>query len=139
MAVELIRWKTEYSVKVPEIDDQHRKLIAIINRLADAMSVGRGRDVLDAVMADLMSYTEYHFGTEERLFRQHGYSQEEQHKRAHAEFTTRAQEIKDAADREGRRSSVDVMLFLSSWLDKHILQEDREFGAYLNGEGEGRQ
>ncbi len=117
-----------------EIDDQHKKLIAIINRLADAMSVGKGRDVLDAVMAEMMDYTEYHFGAEEQMLVQHGYSQTDEHKKAHAELVVRAREIKDAAEQGGRKSTVDVMLFLSSWLDKHILQEDRKFADYLHGE-----
>jgi hemerythrin-like metal-binding protein len=129
--MELIRWKNEYSVNVREIDEQHKKLISLINRLADAMSVGKGRDVLDGVMAEMMDYTEYHFEAEEHLLQRHGYSEAAEHKKAHAELVVRAKEIKETAEQGGRKSSVDVMLFLSSWLDKHILQEDRKFGAYL--------
>lgn len=133
--MELIRWKNEYSVNVEEIDEQHKKLIGLINRLADAMSVGKGRDVLDAVMAEMMDYTEYHFGAEEELLVDRGYSEAEEHKKAHAELVVRAKEIKETAEQGGRKSSVDVMLFLSTWLDRHILQEDRKFGAYLQGKG----
>ncbi len=133
--MELIRWKNEYSVNVQEIDEQHKKLIALINRLADAMSIGKGKDVLDGVMAEMMDYTEYHFGAEEQLLVKHGYSEADEHKKAHAELVVRAKEIKDAAEQGGWKSSVDVMLFLSSWLDKHILQEDLKFGAYLKKKG----
>jgi hemerythrin len=138
-AMELIRWKNDYSVNVQEIDEQHKRLIAIINRLADAMSIGKGRDVLDAVMAEMMDYTEYHFEAEEHLLLHHGYSETDEHKKAHAELVVRAKEIKDAAEQGGRKSSVDVMLFLSTWLDKHILQEDRRFGAYLKGKGRAKR
>jgi hypothetical protein len=32
-AMELIEWKEEYSVGVPELDEQHKGLVMLINRL----------------------------------------------------------------------------------------------------------
>jgi hemerythrin len=129
----LIKWKEEYSVKVAEIDEQHKKLIGLINQLADAMSVGKGRDVLNGVLAELVSYTEYHFETEEKLFREHGYPEHEQHSRAHNELATKARELSAAFDRGETKLSVDVMLFLSTWLNRHILDEDKQYEPYLAG------
>jgi hemerythrin len=129
----LIKWKEEYSVKVAEIDEQHKKLIDIINQLADAMSVGKGRDVLNGVLAELVSYTEYHFETEEKLFREHGYPEHERHSQAHDELAVKARELKAAFDRGETKLSVDVMLFLSTWLNRHILDEDKHYEPYLVG------
>jgi len=129
----LIKWKEEYSVKVPEIDEQHKKLISLINQLADAMSVGKGRDVLNGVLAELMSYTEYHFEAEEKLFREHGYPEHERHSQAHDELTAKTRELKAAFDRGETKLSVDVMLFLSAWLNRHILDEDKQYQPYLSG------
>jgi hemerythrin len=131
----LIRWKEEYSVKVPEIDEQHKRLIGLMNQLADAMSVGKGRDVLNAVLAELMNYTEYHFEAEEKLFRDYGYPEHERHSQAHDELRTKARELKAAFDRGETKLSVDVMLFLSNWLNRHILDEDKRYESYLAGKG----
>jgi hemerythrin len=127
----LIKWKEEYSVKVAEIDEQHKKLISLINQLADAMSVGKGRDVLNAVLAELVGYTEYHFEAEEKLFREHGYPEHERHTQAHDELTAKARELKAAFDRGETKLSVDVMLFLSTWLNRHILDEDKQYEPYV--------
>jgi hemerythrin len=71
--MELIKWKDVFSVKVSEVDNQHKKLIGLINQLYDAMRVGKGREVLGSVLTELVNYTIYHFSTEERLFREYGY------------------------------------------------------------------
>ncbi len=39
----LIQWSNALSVKVKEIDDQHVKLIQMINNLDSAMQAGKGR------------------------------------------------------------------------------------------------
>jgi hemerythrin len=129
----LIKWKEEYSVKVPEIDEQHKKLIDLINQLADAMSVGKGRDVLKAVLAELVDYTEYHFRTEEGLLREHGYPGQDRHFQAHEQLTARAAELRALFEGGEARLSIDVMLFLSDWLNRHILGEDKQYAPYLAG------
>jgi hemerythrin len=133
--MDLIKWKNEYAVDVAEIDEQHRHLIGLINRLGDAMSVNKGCEVVDAVLAELVSYTTYHFDAEERLFLQHGYDEREEHRKAHAELAAGVRELSDAARRDDRKRSIEVMLFLSDWLNRHILDEDRKFGEYVKGKG----
>jgi hemerythrin len=133
--VDFIRWKDEYSVQVEEIDEQHKKLFSLINRLADAMKIGKGRDVLDAVLTELVAYTEYHFNTEERLFEEHGYPEHEDHKQMHDDLVNKVQELKAAFDSGNTKISVDVMLLLSNWLNNHILEVDKRYGPYLNDKG----
>lgn len=133
--MDFIRWKEEYSVQVEEIDEQHKKLFSIINRLADAMKIGKGRDVLDAVLTELVAYTEYHFNTEERLFEKHGYPEHEDHKQMHDDLVNKAQDLKAAFDSGNTKISVDVMLLLSNWLNNHILEVDKRYGPYLKGKG----
>ena len=62
----LIEWNDEYSVKVKEIDQQHMKLVNLINELHLAMKEARGREVVGKILTDLISYTKFHFSTEER-------------------------------------------------------------------------
>jgi hemerythrin len=57
----LITWNDSLSVKVAEIDEQHKKLIAMINELNDAMRLGKGKDVLGKIVNGLVTYTTTHF------------------------------------------------------------------------------
>ncbi len=133
--MDFIKWKEAYSVKVEEIDAQHKKLIGLINQMADAMSIGRGRDVLSTVLTELVDYTVYHFNTEERLFQQYGYPEYKKHKKIHAALAGKTRELKESFDRGNKQISIDVMLFLSNWLNNHILEVDKKYGSFLNSKG----
>ena len=61
----LITWNNMLSTGVTEQDNQHKKLIDLINQLNDAMQAGKGSEVLGKVLAELVNYTVFHFGYEE--------------------------------------------------------------------------
>jgi len=42
----LMTWKADYSVNIKQIDDQHKKLIELINTLHDAMAKGHAKEAL---------------------------------------------------------------------------------------------
>jgi hemerythrin len=133
--VALLTWIPQYSVNVREIDEQHKKLIGLINQMYDAMRAGKGRDVLGQVLAEIIEYTDCHFSAEERLFRQSAYPEDEEHCRIHEELTRKAREFQDAFDAGNTALCRDVMLFLSNWLNIHILEVDKTYKPYLAGEG----
>jgi len=130
-----MNWDEKFSVNIGEIDSQHKKLFALINELFDGMRAGRGKDILGAVLSDLIAYTVYHFNTEERIFQQYGYPERIKHKQEHDELTRKAKELK--ADFEGgnRMISIEVMNFLRDWLNVHILQEDKKYVPFLTSKG----
>lgn len=81
------------------------------------------------------SDTVYHFNTEERLFQQYGYPEYDEHKRIHDDLTMKAKQLKTAFDQGNNLISIDVMMFLSNWLNTHILEEDKRYGPFLNNKG----
>ena len=131
----LIKWNDHYSVNIGVVDEQHKKLIGLINQLYDAMRAGKGAEVLGPVLTELVEYTVYHFSAEEGLCRQYGYPGYEEHKRIHDDLTMKAKQLKTALDQGNNLISIDVMLFLSNWLNTHILEEDKRIGPFLNSKG----
>ena len=130
-----IKWNNRYSVKIAEVDEQHKKLISLINEMYDAMVVGKGRDVVGPVLTELVEYTQYHFDTEERLFREYAYPELEKHKKIHDELTDKAKKLKESFDQGNKMITIDVMLFLSDWLNIHILEEDQKYSDFLIAKG----
>jgi hemerythrin len=61
-----MEWNNSFSVNVAEIDNQHKHLIDLINKLFEAMSVGKGSEVMGTVLKDLINYTVSHFAMEEK-------------------------------------------------------------------------
>jgi hemerythrin-like metal-binding protein len=134
-AMGFIKWNSRYAVHIEEVDRQHQKLIELINTLYDAMSVGRGKDVLGQVLSELAEYTTYHFDTEDRLFREYGYPDREHHGKEHDDLTAKTKTLKQAFDTGNKKLAIDVMLFLSNWLNDHILEEDKKYAQFLTSKG----
>ena len=132
----ILTWSPKYSVGVASIDEEHKKLIALINELHDAMIAGRGKDVVGKVLDGLVDYTKKHFALEERLFAQTGYPAAAEHKRAHDELTQQVVEIQEKF-RSGKTItiSMEVMNFLKDWLVDHILGTDQQYTAHFNSKG----
>lgn len=131
----LLQWTQDMSVNIVEIDNQHKKLVNLINLLHDSMKEGKGREALKTVLEDLANYTVYHFETEEKLFRTHAYPEYVHHKKEHDDLTKQVLAIK--TEYEGGKSNltIDLMNFLKNWLNHHILNSDKRYSSYLNTKG----
>lgn len=123
----LVKWSDDLSVRVREIDDQHKELIRLINDLHDAMSGGKGKDVISNIITGLAGYAVSHFATEEKYFDQFGYDQSAWHKSEHKAFLDRASEFRAGFESGKVLLSVDVMNFLRDWLLNHIKGRDKRY------------
>ena len=131
----LLSWKDDYSVKIKEVDEQHKKLIGMINDLHEAMTQKKAKEVLGDVLKKLADYTVFHFSTEERLMRSNGYPEYEEHRDKHQKMTTKVLALQDELKQGKITLSMEVMDFLKNWLDKHILGTDKKYSPFLAGKG----
>jgi hemerythrin-like metal-binding protein len=131
----LITWSPMLAVGVKEIDDQHQKLVALVNQLNDAMHAGKGKEALSPVLNELVRYTAYHFGTEEKLMAKHTYASTTEHKAEHVKFVADVTAFKKKFESGNAMISTEIMNFLRDWLSKHILQTDKKFAKALNALG----
>lgn len=131
----LITWNDSLSVNVAEIDQQHKKLVALINDLNDAMSVGKGKDILGRIVNDLVVYTATHFKAEEKYFAQFGYPDTFNHRREHVAFVKKVTAFKEGFEKGNLPLTVEVMRFMSDWLKKHIMGTDKKYSQFFNDKG----
>ncbi len=54
-------WTKDLAVGHDGIDNDHRKLVDMINALYEALSDGRAKDVMGKVLNNLIIYTKEHF------------------------------------------------------------------------------
>jgi len=130
----LLTWVSSLESGVGEIDNQHKKLIDIANRLSRAMQTGAGRQTVGQLLEELISYTASHFSYEEGLMDRHGVTGVPNHKELHAKL------VKDVLAHQarftsGQALSAEVMAFLRDWLVNHILKTDKAFGRELGQHG----
>lgn len=131
----LIKWNESFSVNVNKIDKQHKQLVEMVNELTDAMKEGKGKDVLGEILDGLIAYTASHFQTEENYFQQVKYPGAIEHKKEHVAFVQKVTEFKKEFDAGRATVSVNVLQFLSKWLQTHIKGADQEYSSFLNENG----
>ena len=131
----LIKWNDGFSVNIARIDQEHKKLVEMVNELTDAMKQGQGKDVLGEILDGLIAYTGSHFQTEENYFQQLKYPDAVAHKKEHAAFVQKVSEFKKEFDAGRATVSVNILQFLSKWLQNHIKGTDQKYSAFLNEKG----
>lgn len=130
-----ITWDQNLRVNVVEIDAQHKKLVDLLNKLFDEVKSGNGRTAMDGVLTELVNYTEYHFDTEERLLEKYGYPAYAEHKKQHEDLKKEVQDLKTDFHKGQAAITFRTMSFLSEWLKRHIMGEDKKYGLFLNSKG----
>lgn len=134
---EFFTWSDEISVGIEEIDEQHKQLISIINRLYNAIIyTAEGQtEVVKALMEELTQYTLVHFAVEESLFRIFDYPEYEAHFRHHENLRQQVIDINEKIQRGEEQGTIDLMSFLRKWLRNHIMVEDKRYSPYLINQG----
>jgi hemerythrin len=107
----------------------------MINELHDAMKIGKGKDVMEKVLAGLIQYTVTHFANEERLMKQHNYPDYEQHKKEHNLLVMQVNDVQKKYREGNAVITMAVMTFLKEWLQTHIQGTDKSYAPFLNGKG----
>ena len=79
-----IKWTDEFSVGVNSLDEQHKKLIGIINQLIEHHDDANSSGDISPFLTEMLEYAFTHFCDEEQLLLEHDYpghpKQMEQHK-----------------------------------------------------------
>ena len=119
----LIAWRTDFETGIPDVDHEHRTLVALINELPDALDAGPGvaaRDVLGDIHAGISA----HFALEERLMRESRYDEYREHKADHDRLLDELRDLMDDFE-EGRWGDRDAFAArVADWFTVHFRTRD---------------
>lgn len=131
----LFTWQPEFEVGIPEVDDQHRELVALLNELHVAIREYHGNTTSREVLDRLADYTSTHFRMEEELMALSRYPGLEAHRQQHAELTRQLAELRHRMEVEGTPVAFELLEFLKNWLNQHITDCDKRFGVFFQTAG----
>lgn len=116
-----VQWSPLFETGVREIDDQHRRLVALINQLSDMPP--EAQEGLNHALETAIDYTLYHFAFEEAHMEAAGYHMLGAHKHIHDQF---AEELHGIRQRFIERSltAENLKELLVKWLFDHIRSAD---------------
>ncbi len=125
---EIFPWDKNFESGIDEVDAQHMRLVDILNHLAAHLANRSHPDTLNTYFDELAAYADYHFKTEEGIWKQH-FNDDEwllSHGSSHHSFID---EVVRLRQEEGVKTLdeviQDIVSFLSKWLAYHILDSDK--------------
>ena len=131
----LITWSDRLAVGIEEIDQQHQKLVQLINGLHAHMVAGDASDIMNKVLDRVIEYTGFHFDTEEQLMAKYDYPHSATHKNEHSKLVNTAVSLQEKLKSGNAHITMETMHFLQEWLQHHILESDKLFATYLKSKG----
>ncbi|MCP5125503.1 MAG: bacteriohemerythrin [Gammaproteobacteria bacterium] len=125
-----IEWSPALSVGDAMLDQQHQKLVEMINTLHDAMATQSAQVQIKELLDSLVEYTQKHFGYEEERMRSANYPHLARHQRLHTDLLNQVGALYDKFKR-GKKINMELMQFLKDWLVNHIQKTDKQYSPYL--------
>jgi hemerythrin len=127
-------WRDEYSVNIQRIDNHHRRLFEMSNRLIEAIRLDKGKTEMGEALDFLMGYAMYHFSEEEALLERYGYPEQAGHAAKHRRLMAQVRDLEERLSSSAITGD-EVLAFLQDWIVNHILMEDRRFAPFINSKG----
>lgn len=126
-----IVWRKEYLCGHPRIDEQHKMLFLVGNRLINAARQGHSRDKVERLIGEMSQHILNHFCSEEVVLVQAGHPLTQAHRDAHQRLQDRAAELAEQYAR-GEVSVEDIVSFVAhDVIHGHIIQDDLQFARKL--------
>jgi hemerythrin len=131
----LVEWSEELSVGIEEIDEQHKIIVGLVNRLYEGIIHQSDAALIQSILDELVQYTIVHFAVEESLMRIFDYPHYDEHKHAHQELTKHVMDLQKKF-RLGKVSiNMELLSFLRKWVTTHILGDDKKYTPYFLEKG----
>lgn len=131
----MITWSDEFSVDIQEIDEQHKKLVGLINELYAALASKDQGTKVEAILDELVDYTRTHFAVEECLLRLFEYDEYDEHKAMHDKIVARVLQFQSQFKAGDRKVGMELLYFLKDWLMDHIQKVDKRYAPHLTSRG----
>lgn len=130
-------WKEEYCTGITIIDDQHKELFRIANRLYDLLKndiyVDKYNKIV-GIIEELKDYTVFHFKTEEEYLAKVRYNKFFAHKVQHDDFVSKFNDIDLNKIDHGQDEYIEeTFSFIYNWIVEHILKNDMAYVDALKG------
>ncbi len=126
------KWTDELSIGIPELDEEHKRWLEILNELHDAMSDNSDTKIMQTIVKRMLEYSVFHLTHEEMHMLELKYPLFESHKEKHDHLIHKIELLVDRINESGNfRLTVDTILLLKNWLTNHIMVTDKKYGEYV--------
>jgi hemerythrin len=122
----LIEWNDDLLTNIPHIDDEHKNLVLLLNKLHHAVSQGKGQEAINPVLIELTRYAQTHFKHEEDYMQERNYPEFEAHRKEHLEFMEKVKDFEKQYKNGEISTLVPIIIFIIGWIMQHVSQVDKK-------------
>ena len=127
-----IIWSDNFEIHHPQIDEQHRKFITILNKLHDSILGGSASERMTRrTLMSLKTWASFHFEYEESLMDETSFLKSSQHKQQHTAFRAKIDKCFNQYLKGKTVLNTQLMSEMMNWLKHHILSEDQDLCGHL--------
>ena len=129
--MEKLVWSDKYKVGNPTIDEQHTKIIGLINTLIEHLDDAVNSEIIVDIIGELNQYSYQHLDEEEALLKQVNYPDYEAHLELHMKYRETIAELTMDISLGGNTQVKDFLIFVGQWWSVHIQTEDMKYKAFI--------
>jgi len=130
-----MEWSQKFSVGVKEFDDQHKQLIAMINKLNHAARERRALEIQKNILNEIVNYVKTHFETEEKYMRMFSFPGYDDHRAEHEKFIQKAVSLQMNSVAFGFVPTLEIVKLLRQLLEDHLLKVDMNYVDFFHEKG----
>jgi len=126
MSIQFV-WEDKYSVGNPDIDNEHKEMFALGNKLPEISSE---KEVKSLIMR-LYKYVRVHFTHEEEMMKAIGFPLLEEHTSLHGDLLSQLNKI-SSQPLDTDEALWKFKKFVYDWLISHIMNEGQKYFEFIN-------
>ncbi len=123
----MVEWNDKFSVGISAIDEEHKKIIGILNKAIYEKEHNASSEELRGVLREMTNYALRHFKTEETYMKEFNYTEYEYHREKHREFYTETIADHDKVIEGDCQIANEIIEYLKWWLVNHIQVTDKKY------------
>src|SRR3990172_206695 len=138
----LFQWNDTFLTHIDSVDEQHQRLVGLINQLGEMIMSGKDIDLQSLASArnSILNYAIVHFGDEEAMMRTVGLDPrllQRQHS-DHKAFMCEAIALEDKENTLFIEKIMRLEDYLVYWLVRHILEVDQSMARQIRAVRRGK-
>ena len=126
------RWGDNLLLSVPQMDSEHRELIAQADEFSAAMERGASRAELEVRLSQLIDGFLSHFKSEESMMRTNRFPGLEVHAAEHRRLIGQMSGLRDDLGAGNVKLCDALGEFVRLWTEQHIIGPDASFAQFLH-------
>jgi hemerythrin-like metal-binding protein len=125
-------WSNEFSIGNSAIDEEHKRLLEVIDDLVDLVELNGNREDFAKILSKMTDYVFIHLRKEENYMKEFAYPRLKEHIQYHRDYNYKVAMYNTELLGSNPPDPKEVIEYLDKWWKNHILTFDLDYENYRN-------